>query len=91
MVTLPKFSNKHGWKRKETRMIETESADVLIENHGSVMLFRLLTDRAREFVRADVETEPWMFLGNSLAVEPQFAFLLAQGMQEQGLKIGEEQ
>lgn len=60
--------------------------DVEVSNHGSVFLFALLTEAARDWVRENVSEEHMMF-GSSLAVEPRFALDLANGMKESGLKV----
>ena len=60
--------------------------DVSIENHGSVMLFRLLTPAATDFVDENVSTDA-QYLGNALAVEPRYAQDLAQGMIDAGLAV----
>lgn len=62
------------------------TADVSIENHGSLMLFRLLTPAATDFVDENV-SEDAQFLGNALAVEPRYAQDLAQGMIDAGLAV----
>ena len=48
------------------------TADVSIESHGSLMLFRLLTPAATDFVDENV-SEDAQYLGNALAVEPRYA------------------
>jgi len=60
--------------------------DVKVENHGSVLAFRLLTDEAREWVDANVNDEA-QFFGNALVVEPRYAAHLAEGMQGDGLVL----
>ena len=61
--------------------------DVAVSNHGSVILFAPLTKMAREWIADNVQAEGWQFLGGSLAVEPRFAFELAQGMKGAGLEV----
>lgn len=61
--------------------------DVAVSNHGTVFLFALLTDRAREWVDENVQAEGWQFFGGSLAVEPRMARDLAQGMLNDGLEV----
>lgn len=63
-----------------------KQTDVSVSNHGSVFLFALLTDEARDWVRENVSEDRMMF-GSSLAVEPRFALELANGMREAGLKV----
>lgn len=60
--------------------------DVSIENHGSMILFRLLTPEATNFVDENVSQDA-QFFGNALAVEPRYAQDLAQGMIDAGLAV----
>lgn len=62
------------------------SVDVTIENHSSLMLFRLHTDRAREWVDEFVSDDA-QFFGGALVVEPRYASNLANGMADDGLEI----
>ena len=61
-------------------------ADVRIVGSGTVYLFLLKTDQAREWVEAHVSGDH-QFLGNGLAVEWRFAAGLAAGMQADGLVV----
>ncbi len=60
--------------------------DVTVDNHGSVFLFHMHTDRAREWVETNVSEERQM-LGGALAVEARYAFAIAQGMNVDGLSV----
>lgn len=60
--------------------------DVTVENHGSIFLFALHTDAAREFVREHVDPDAMRFAGK-LVVEHRFAHDLADGMVEHGLEV----
>lgn len=59
--------------------------DVSVENHGSLFLFFLLTEKAENWVNENVPDG--QMLGNGLAVEPRYAENLACGMSESGLII----
>jgi hypothetical protein len=61
------------------------TVDVAVENHGSVFLFRLHTEAAREWVAEHVD-EP-MFWCGALACEPRCAEGLAEGMLSDGLNV----
>lgn len=61
-------------------------ADFSIENHGSLMLFRLHSKAAISFVNENV-SEDAQYFGNALVVEPRFAENLAQGMLDAGLAV----
>lgn len=65
---------------------EIAETDVQVENHGSIFLFRILTDAAQSWVDENVSEEAqWM--GNGLAVEHRYAEDLAQGMLNAGLNV----
>lgn len=64
----------------------TPSADVRIVGDGSVFLFVLLTDDAREWVDTFVSDDRLMF-GGGIAVEHRYAASLAAGMQDAGLVL----
>jgi hypothetical protein len=60
--------------------------DVEITGGGSLYLFLLLTDQAREWVEEFVSRDRQM-LGCGLAVEHRYAAALAEGMQADGLVV----
>lgn len=66
---------------------QKKQIDVAVSNHGSVFLFALLSEQARDWVSENVQAEGWQFFGGSLAVEPRMAFDLAQGMINAGLEV----
>lgn len=61
--------------------------DVTIDNHGSLFLFRLNTEAAKEFVEEYVAGDA-QFFGGALSVEHRYAYDLAEGMVENGLTVG---
>jgi hypothetical protein len=61
-------------------------ADVRIIGSGSVFVFMLTTDEARQWVDAHVSDDRQM-LGHGLAVEHRYAAALAEGMQVDGLAV----
>ncbi len=61
--------------------------DVLVRNEGTVFLFCPLTERAKNWLEENVETEPWQWFGTVLVVEHRFAWGLGQGMQDAGLVL----
>ena len=63
------------------------TADVLIENHGSIALFTPMTADAHRWVEKHVEIELWQRLGCSVACEPRYLDHLIEGMQEDGLIV----
>jgi len=62
------------------------NADVLVENHGSIFLFRLCSSSAKTWVDENVQDDA-QFFGDGLAVEWRFAQDLAAGMQADGLVL----
>lgn len=67
-------------------MTEQQTTDVLIENHGTIFLFRPQTDTARDWIEESVSDEAQWF-GNALVVEHRYAGGLAQGMHDSGLRV----
>jgi hypothetical protein len=61
-------------------------ADVTIENHGTIFLFRLNTDAAEEWVNTYVQDDA-QFWGGALVVEYRYAGGLAAGMEADGLEV----
>ena len=60
--------------------------DVTVENHGSVFTFQAHSEIARDWIDENVGgTMVW--IGDSLAVEPRYAWDLAQGMISDGLEV----
>lgn len=56
-----------------------KAEDVQVENHGSIFLFRPLTDEARTWL---VEHTDGQWFGGALAVEHRYAADLANGILE---------
>lgn len=78
---------RHNEKAGPFIVAKEKVVDVSVSNHGSVILFAPLTDKAREWINDNVQAEGWQFFGGSLAVEPRFAFELTQGMKDAGLEV----
>lgn len=64
-------------------------ADVYIENHGSVWIFRPLTQAAKGWVDENVEVEGWQRYGDGFAVAPHYVEELGCGMTAAGLEVEE--
>jgi hypothetical protein len=60
------------------------TADVLVENHGTIFLFRPITDTAEAWLREHTAGE---WFGGALVVEHRYAGDLAEGLQEEGFAI----
>jgi hypothetical protein len=66
------------------------AADVLIADHGSVVLFTPMTLAAHQWVEEHVQIEPWQRFGASVACEPRCLEHSVKGMQEDGLVVEPE-
>jgi hypothetical protein len=64
------------------------TADVMIENHGSIALFTPMTPDAHQWVEENANVEPWQRIGCSIACEPRCLDQIVEGMQESGLVVG---
>ena len=60
-----------GWK--------PQHADFEVEDHGSIVMFSLCSEAAREFFRDHVETEPFQWFGGRIAIEKRCVEDLLQG------------
>ena len=60
--------------------------DCLVENHGSIFLFRINSPAAYAWVSENVQDDA-QFLGDALVVEHRYARDLAAGMQADGLVL----
>lgn len=51
--------------------------DISISDHGSIWLFRPISEEAKAFFDENVASEPWQWLGGALGVEARYAGGLA--------------
>jgi len=58
--------------------------DIIAKDEGSVWLFIPKTARALKFLRTEVQSEPWQWLGGNLAVEHRYAEGLISLLEEEG-------
>lgn len=61
-------------------------ADVEVSDHGTIVLFRPLTEACRAWIAENVAEEA-MWFGGALAVEHRYARGLVEGMIENGLRF----
>lgn len=62
--------------------------DVRISGGGSIFKFDPKTEKARDWVKANVELESWQMLGDrAFACEGRYAQDLAKGMLQAGLVV----
>mgnify|MGYP001354190035 CR=1 FL=1 len=62
------------------------SPDCAVESHGTIFLFRLLSEAARRWVCDNVAGDP-QYWGGALVVEHRYAQELAHGMSLDGLRL----
>lgn len=69
------------------KTVSAVHADVVIENNGSVVLVRPLSDRAFAWIQENVHVEQWQWFGRAVSVEPRYVADLVAGMQADGLVV----
>lgn len=67
-----------------------DGGDVRIENHGSVVMFRPLTDESREWLVKNTDARLWGWQDdlNGLAVDPRLAMPLIGRLHSAGFELG---
>ncbi len=76
--------SRDAFKQSGTSPTKSEP-DVIVEDHFSLLLFRLLSPSAKSWVDQNVQTDA-QFFGGALVVEPRYAENLVRGMRESGLE-----
>lgn len=61
--------------------------DVVVANHGSVIMITPRTQAAREWVDENVGIEDWQWIGGAFACEPRMLGDLVNGMRDAGLGV----
>ena len=61
-------------------------ADVKIENHGSLVLLRPLTEAASDWLDENISEDAQHF-GGAVVVEPRYVEAIVEGMQNDGLEV----
>lgn len=64
--------------------------DLLIRDEGTVVVLMPQTDAAREWIDDNICSEPWQWLGSSLAVDHRYAPAIIQGAAEAGLGVAND-
>lgn len=67
--------------------VKTPTLDVSLENHGSIVLLRPLTDAAKLWISEKVSGDALWF-GGAVAVEPRFVGPIVEGLENDGLVVG---
>ena len=82
------MNKKHARRIARDKKEQAQQWDVLVRPDGTVVLFALQTDAAREWVDEHVQHEPYQWLGmNNLVVGHRFASDLVEGMRAAGLAV----
>lgn len=63
------------------------NADLRAEHHGSIILLRPLTERARQWLKSECQAEGWQYFGTALAIEPRYAQPIIDGAIGDGLSV----
>jgi hypothetical protein len=64
------------------------AADIQVEDHGTIFLFRTLTDAVREWVADNVQLEAYQRWGRyGFVVEHRYAGDIVEGIQADGLTV----
>ena len=61
-------------------------ADVNIENHGSLVLIRPLTEGGSDWLDENISEDAQHF-GGAVVVEPRYVEAIVEGMQNDGLEV----
>jgi hypothetical protein len=62
--------------------------DILVENHGSIVLLRPATNAGREWLEANCDRSGYQpFTGGTLLCEPRYLEAIVAGAREAGLEM----
>lgn len=71
-----------------TQGVDT-TADILVDDQGSVVRFKAGSSRGKAWFSENVEAESWQYLGGWLCVDHRMAQALVDGIESEGLSIGQ--
>jgi hypothetical protein len=72
----------------DTRMTVSRSSDILVENHGSIILLRPATSAGREWLEANCDPGGYQpFDGGTLLCEPRCVRDIIAGARQAGLEV----
>lgn len=63
------------------------TADIMVENHGTVVLLRPMTRAGAIWLLDNVNSEPWQWMGNAVAVAPRYVQPTIDGAEAAGLVV----
>jgi len=61
--------------------------DVTVENHGTIVMVRPVSEAAQTWVKENVQLQGWQWLGGAFAVKPRRVEDLLDGMEAAGLEV----
>jgi hypothetical protein len=64
--------------------------DLWVRDEGTVVAFRPVTETGRKWIDENIISEPWQWLGNTLAVDRRYADPIIQSASFEGLKVSYE-
>ena len=64
-----------------------DSADISVENHGSVFLISPQTTKGEHWISENVNAEPRQYFGRAVACEPRYVSDIVRGAIADGLRV----
>ena len=62
-------------------------SDFQIENHGSIVLLRPLTDAAQAWATEHLSGPETQYFGGAVAIEPRYVGAILEGLSDDGLTV----
>jgi hypothetical protein len=62
-------------------------SDFQIENHGSIVLLRPLTDAARAWADEHLDSGETQHFGGAVVIEPRYVGAILEGLSDDGLTV----
>lgn len=69
------------------KVAEPVERDFKVEDNGTIVLVIPQSDAAKQWVEANVHSEPWQWYGPALAVEPRMVEEIMEGALNDGLSV----
>lgn len=66
---------------------DNTQGDLSLQDHGSVVLVQMNTDAGLTWVKENLETEGWQWLGVFVAIEPRAAEQIVQAAEAAGITV----
>jgi hypothetical protein len=65
----------------------TPKTDVRITDHGSIVALRPRSEEAWAWFDANVQSESWQWMGESLCIEPRYAQEIVYALRDEGFEV----